>query len=228
MKRLVTDAEYIEARIQRTNGCWPWAGPVQSNGYGLANLRDGGVLRRVGAHRAVYELLVGPIPADRTLDHGCHNKDLSCAGGDSCRHRRCVNPSHLEPVSRGENSRRGRGTPAVNLSKSICLRGHEYDHVDSRGWRKCSACIELNSVARRRRAGVRERSDTHCFQGHPYSPENTRIYRDGQRCRTCAREGQRARRARQSADPAVEPVLIGGERFVLLTPDGFYAEAVGT
>ncbi len=42
--------------------------------------------------RAMYELCVGPIH-ESELDHLCQN-------------RRCVNPAHLEPVSRSENLRR--------------------------------------------------------------------------------------------------------------------------
>lgn len=55
-------------------------------------------------------------------------------------------------------------------------------------------------------------------------------------CRSCHEVVESERTAsymggwlvRQSADPAVEPVLIGGERFVLLTPDGRYAKEAGT
>lgn len=45
------------------------------------------------AHRVAYEALVGRIPDGLTLDHLCENK-------------RCVNPDHLEPVTRAENLRR--------------------------------------------------------------------------------------------------------------------------
>jgi hypothetical protein len=48
------------------------------------------------AHRAVYELLVGPIPDGHHLDH-------------LCRYRPCVCPDHLEPVIPKENTYRGNG-----------------------------------------------------------------------------------------------------------------------
>src|SRR5215471_9832391 len=72
------------------NGCWDWDGPKTENGYGLVH-HD---WRRLRAHRAMYELLVGPIPAELTIDHLCRN-------------RRCVNPAHMEPVTRAENVKRG-------------------------------------------------------------------------------------------------------------------------
>ena len=43
-----------------------------------------------------------------------------------CRNRRCVNPEHLEPVSRGENVLRGDGHSARNARKTHCIRGHEF------------------------------------------------------------------------------------------------------
>jgi hypothetical protein len=46
------------------------------------------------AHRLMYEQEVGPIPAGMVIDHLCRN-------------HRCIRPSHLEPVTRGENTRRG-------------------------------------------------------------------------------------------------------------------------
>ena len=87
--------------------CWPWQGHVGSQGYGSC----AGPIN--SPHRAVYQLLVGPIPKGLVLDHLCHTLDLECPGGPPCLHRRCVNPSHLEPVTNSENSRRG--STAINL-----------------------------------------------------------------------------------------------------------------
>lgn len=71
--------------------CWLWLGYVNTRrgGYGEVYVRGGMKL----AHRAVYELLVGPIPKGLEIDH-------------LCRTRCCVNPNHLEPVTRAENMRR--------------------------------------------------------------------------------------------------------------------------
>lgn len=72
------------------SGCWIWTGELNRNGYG----RVWRLGRRVMAHRAMYELLVGPIPEGLVLDH-------------LCRVRCCVNPKHLEPVTVRENTIRG-------------------------------------------------------------------------------------------------------------------------
>ncbi len=79
------------------SGCWSWTGNVNEHGYGRMNL--GGAPER--AHRVAYRLFVGLIPEGMTIDHLCRN-------------RACVNPQHMEVVTRGENVRRGfeaRGYP---------------------------------------------------------------------------------------------------------------------
>jgi hypothetical protein len=72
------------------SGCWLWTGAIQSRGYGSTCI---GESRSALAHRVAYTLLVGPIPDGMTIDHRCEVK-------------RCVNPTHLEPVTRAENLRR--------------------------------------------------------------------------------------------------------------------------
>jgi hypothetical protein len=47
----------------------------------------------MAAHRFIYELLIGPVPAGMQLDHTCENT-------------LCVSPHHLEPVTNDENQRR--------------------------------------------------------------------------------------------------------------------------
>jgi len=67
--------------------CLEWGAATQSNGYG-------GFFGERQAHRISYLLTVGPIPEGLDLDHLCRN-------------RACINPYHLEPVTRIVNVRRG-------------------------------------------------------------------------------------------------------------------------
>lgn len=117
--------------------CWPWRGRSISQGYG--QLRHDGKTHK--AYRLVYELLVGPIPQGLEIDHICRN-------------RICVNPTHLEPVTKHENWRRSDCPTAVNARKTHCPAGHAYDDVNARtyrGFRYCRACERARSTARRAR-----------------------------------------------------------------------------
>lgn len=92
----------LPAFPERPDDCWIHPNP-RSTGY--------------GAHRAYWKLHVGPIPDGMDLDHECHNRDNSCDGGVSCKHRACYNPAHLKPKTRAENLRSGR-TYSKNVNKA--------------------------------------------------------------------------------------------------------------
>lgn len=72
------------------NGCWLWSGCILKSSYSQVS-RDG---VREYAHRWMYKRHKGEIPEGLDLDH-------------LCRIRHCVNPDHLEPVTRTENAQRG-------------------------------------------------------------------------------------------------------------------------
>lgn len=76
--------------LRDPDGCWIWQGNVNRDGYGRFSHQG----RKLLAHRAAYMSLVGQVPEGLQLDH-------------LCRVRNCVNPAHLEPVTAGENVRRG-------------------------------------------------------------------------------------------------------------------------
>ncbi len=88
----------------------------------------------VYAHRYSYETLVGEVPYGLDLDHLCRN-------------RQCVNPQHLEPVTRSVNIKRGLFPSIVGqrqLSKTHCPSGHIYNkantYITSQGKRQCRVC----------------------------------------------------------------------------------------
>ena len=79
-----------------TTGCWLWTGDTCGSGYGKLKVptdRNWSTFKNKKAHRIIYEALRGPIPPGMDLDH-------------LCRTRPCVNPAHLEPVTRSQNLKR--------------------------------------------------------------------------------------------------------------------------
>ena len=111
----------------KLSGCWYWTGGHDRTGYGIC--RQNG--KNAYAHRVAYEILIGPIPEGLEIDH-------------LCRQPSCVNPKHMEPVTRRENILRGTGFPAQNAKRTHCPKGHSYSgnnlFIDSQNRRYCRAC----------------------------------------------------------------------------------------
>lgn len=124
--------------------CWPWRSTITHEGYGVFALTGG----QAKAHRMVYELVFGPIPDGMTIDHVCHTNDPTCLLKHECPHRRCCNPTHLEPVPPEENVRRGHRALVTH-----CPQGHPYSgdnlYLPPSGGRTCRACHR--ETERRRR-----------------------------------------------------------------------------
>lgn len=141
-KPRLTHAERFLSRIPISDpdDCWHWQGTIMISGYG-AFCANG---KKLLAHRLNYERAHGPIPDGLLVGHVCHDRDLTCPGGPSCFHRRCVNPSHLEAMTMQQNIRGGRARAAVNARRTQCVHGHAFDEVNTQfrpdGRRACRAC----------------------------------------------------------------------------------------
>lgn len=108
--------------------CWVWNGTKSHDGYGSFGTWRKQVVTTIYAHRFSYMQLVGGIPNGLELDHLCRN-------------RACVNPQHLEPVTRQENLRRA---GIEKMKKTHCIYGHPYDEANTfhlkDGTRECRTC----------------------------------------------------------------------------------------
>lgn len=81
-------ANYV---VIEATGCWEWTRYRDPNGYGRAYNPE---RKRIEwAHRLSYAAVKGPIPAGHELDHICSNPP-------------CMNPAHLDAVTRQEHVRR--------------------------------------------------------------------------------------------------------------------------
>ena len=119
-------------------GCWQFTGPLRPDGYCQVQL-TGKRGKKVLGHRLTYETYVGPVPEGLDLDHMCRN-------------RGCVNPAHLEPVTRQINILRGTAPERTIeyfdefwANRTHCPNGHELavvgiDVESGTGHRQCRAC----------------------------------------------------------------------------------------
>ena len=104
--------EHWSNKIKKTETCWYYTGAKKS-GYGWVYNPDGTQM----AHRLAYMAANGPIPPNQDIDHTCFVKA-------------CVNPAHLEAVSRGENTRRS--NIHYRSIRMACRKGHARTEANSR------------------------------------------------------------------------------------------------
>jgi hypothetical protein len=130
----------LKVELDPRTQCWNWKGSLATRGYGRFFVGRSEVLPRgeVYAYRWAYERWVGLVPEGLELDHLCRN-------------RACVNPAHLEPVTKRTNILRGTSFSAKNAAKTHCAQGHEYTAENTyprkSGGRDCREC---NREAQRR------------------------------------------------------------------------------
>jgi hypothetical protein len=86
----VADADRFWSKVERGPGCWIWVGTCDRRGYGAFYFYER-PRRQVAAHRFVWELHHGPIPAGMQVCHACDTPP-------------CCNPDHLWLGTAKDNS----------------------------------------------------------------------------------------------------------------------------
>jgi hypothetical protein len=134
-------AQRLLARSERSaEGCLRWTGAHTPKGYGHIVV-DG---RKRPVHVVAHEVWIGPVPEGYDVDHVYAN---------GCRHRDCIEPTHLEAVTHLENTLRR--TRLI----THCPKGHEYTpdnikwaHPGKNGlnrFRRCKRCVNEKRKAKK-------------------------------------------------------------------------------
>jgi len=128
----------VDVRIGRKtvelDGCLVWTGATTEYGYGEMTVRG----KRIGVHRAAYELAHGPIPPGQMVLHRCDNPP-------------CCNVAHLFLGTQADNmadkAAKGR---AASRSRNGASRLAEGQYDDLERW----AAAGVPQVAIADRLGV--------------------------------------------------------------------------
>lgn len=121
------DWDRFWSKVDATGDCWLWTRSITNRGYGQFSF--GGRPPKGGpqlAHVMAYRLLIGEVPLGKELDH-------------RCRVKRCVNPGHLEPVTRKVNTQRGGKVHASKVQR-CAESGHRIVRQKHGGGRLCRDC----------------------------------------------------------------------------------------
>lgn len=118
--------------------CWIWTAFRDRHEYGRVTYRPFTWF----AHRFSYTTVFGPIPDGLTIDH-------------LCRVHPCVNPAHLETVTRRVNTLRGATLAATYAARTACNYGHPLREAGPKKSRICPTCKSIDARRRyvRRKAG---------------------------------------------------------------------------
>jgi hypothetical protein len=109
--RPILDRLLEKTDVRGRDDCWLWQASCAAH---YPQIHAGDKVRK--AHVVLYELMIGPVPDGLELDH-------------LCRTYRCVNPWHMEPVTRLENVRRSSATKLSMAQREVLRNSPERAEV---------------------------------------------------------------------------------------------------
>lgn len=171
--RIFSKIQVSTKHFYRDVACWEWIGALTAKGYGQFKIKK----KQILAHRWIYQTFVEEFSVELDSDH-------------LCRRPRCVNPVHIEPVTKRENCLRGESPHAKHARKTHCIKGHVLIQEGNR--RRCRQC--KNASLRTEKTRVRDRARNRAVTLLPLD-DPRRIHK-----REVAARSVRLRRANQTPE----------------------------
>ena len=185
-RRLFLFLEKVDFDSDAATGCWRWRGGKEPKGYGVYVYGAGG--KHVGAHKAAWLMLVGPVEDGLHLHHRTE-EPINCIGPN------CVNPAHLLPVTPRSHvlDYTPNNITTIRSTATHCSEGHELTDenvyvIPENKARRCRTCRrewERRQYKVKYSAEGRGDARTHCGNGHELTVENTYLYMGVKYCRAC-------------------------------------------
>jgi hypothetical protein len=124
----------IPAHMPDLGHCWLWEGGARDGKGRYAGIYFNGKTRL--GHRLAWMMWRGNIPGELTVDH-------------KCRTTFCVNPHHLQLLTREANTVADHGRGDRPGARTECAKGHSYDEENTyiepkTRWRQCVTCRAAN------------------------------------------------------------------------------------
>jgi hypothetical protein len=217
---------YLVAIVTKvnTNMCIVWPLRIDKGGYGRLTLplSIGGEKKVVSAHRLAYKIKYGEWPMPNGM-HSCDNR--------ACFNPLHISPgtakdNNADMVAKGRQAR-GEGAGLSKLTDELVTQiRQEYvgglsvkqlarkygisssgmmSVIDGTTWKHVP-----NPIKQRRPAGWnaearKGREATHCFKGHPFTPDNTLLWRGFRRCAICRHASEKKVRLVKKMKKLAEP-----------------------
>jgi hypothetical protein len=200
-----------------TDACILWPLRIDKGGYGRLTLplAVGGRKRQVTAHRLAYKVAYGEWPEPEGM-HSCDNR--------RCFNPRHISPgtakdNSADMVAKGRQAK-GEGAGLSKLTDDLVVRIRQ-EYVDGLSvgqlakrykishsgmmsvvsgftWKHLPNPIKERRPFRWDAEARKGRDATHCFKGHPFTPDNLLLWRGFRRCAICRHASEkRVREARK-------------------------------
>lgn len=116
-------------KVLFTVDCWEWQASKNNSRYGTFGI---GNQKTTMAHRFSYELFNGKIPDGLEINHLCKNTS-------------CVNPGHLEVVTRQQNVLKSNAPSAMQAKQTECKYGHPLSDSNLAIYNKKRVCRKCHT-----------------------------------------------------------------------------------